>query len=187
MINMSRKTKVINFISGPGAGKTTLSALLFAKLKIEGFVCEYVQEYAKTLVWMEDFDTLNNQYLVSKKQFDLLKQIDGKVDYIITDGPLIHGVYYNKYNKDNICNVEKTEEFILRNFAQFDNINIVLKRSERAYEQQGRIQTEEESRDIDCILRHIMRVNKIDFIEFDADESAIDSILEFIKTTDNKK
>lgn len=190
MTTTEKTTHIINFISGPGAGKTTLSALLFAKLKIEGYTCEYVQEYAKTLVWTKDFDTLNNQYLVSKHQSELLNQINGKVDFIITDGPLIHGVYYNKYNKDNICNIEKTEQFILDNFRCFNNINIVLKRSDRPYEQQGRIQTEEESRDIDAILRHIMRINGIPFQEFAGDETAIEDMIEFVKQTktvpDNK-
>ncbi len=49
----NKKTYIINFIGGPGIGKTTLSALIFAKLKLHEnkYVVELVQEYAKTLVW----------------------------------------------------------------------------------------------------------------------------------------
>ena len=101
------KTYVINIIGAPGVGKTTISALLFARLKLRGYICEYVQEYAKKLVWIKDFDSLNNQYHVTKKQYELLHQIDGHVNFIVTDGPLIHGIYYNKYNKDNISNIDK--------------------------------------------------------------------------------
>ena len=46
---MAVKTYVINIIGAPGVGKTTISALLFAKLKLRGYICEYVQEYAKKL------------------------------------------------------------------------------------------------------------------------------------------
>ena len=87
---MPRQTYVINIIGGPGIGKTTISALLFANLKIRGYICEYVQEFAKKLVWLKDYDTLNNQFFVSREQYTLLKQIDGHVDFLITDGPLIH-------------------------------------------------------------------------------------------------
>jgi hypothetical protein len=35
-------TKVINFISGPGAGKSLMSALTFAELKMNHYKTEYV-------------------------------------------------------------------------------------------------------------------------------------------------
>jgi len=183
----TRKTYIINIIGGPGIGKTTISALLFAKLKIKGYICEYVQEYAKKLVWLKDYDTLNNQFLVSREQYNLLKQIDGQVDFLITDGPLIHGIYYNKYNKDNNSNTDKVEKFILESISKFNNINIVLERINRDYETEGRIQTEEESKDIDIILKHILRINHFQFITFDAEPNQIDNIVNQIEniTTNN--
>jgi adenylate kinase family enzyme len=174
------KTFVINIIGAPGVGKTTISALLFAKLKLCGYVCEYVQEYAKKLVWMKDFDTLNNQYHVTKKQFELLQQINGHVDFIVTDGPLIHGIYYNKYNKDNISNIDKTEKYILDCFNKFNNINIVLDRINRKYETEGRIQTEDEAKDIDIVLKHLLKINLIKYKNYPAEENSIQNIIDFI-------
>jgi adenylate kinase family enzyme len=174
------KTFVINIIGAPGVGKTTISALLFAKLKLCGYVCEYVQEYAKKLVWMKDFDTLNNQYHVTKKQFELLQQINGHVDFIVTDGPLIHGIYYNKYNKDNISNIDKTEKYILDCFSKFNNINIVLDRISRKYETEGRIQSEDEAKDIDIVLKHLLKINSIEYNSYPSEEKSIQNIIEFI-------
>ena len=57
---MSNRTFVINFIGAPGTGKTTICSLVFAHLKIAGYVVEYVQEYAKKLVWEGQFEILNN-------------------------------------------------------------------------------------------------------------------------------
>lgn len=171
-----RKTYIINIIGGPGIGKTTISALLFANLKIKGYVCEYVQEFAKKLVWLKDYDTLNNQFFVSREQYTLLKQIDGHVDFLITDGPLIHGIYYNKYNKDNNSNVDKVENFILNSINKFNNINIVLDRVDRDYEKEGRIQTEQEAKDIDVILKHILRTNNFTFSSFTAEPNEIENI-----------
>lgn len=182
-----RETYVINIIGGPGIGKTTISALLFANLKIRGYVCEYVQEFAKKLVWLKDYDTLNNQFFVSKEQYNLLKQIDGHVDFLITDGPLIHGIYYNKYNKDNNSNTDKVEKFILTSINKFRNINIVLDRVDRDYEKEGRIQTEEEAKDIDVILKHILRTNNFTFSSFQADPEQIENIVEYIIQISNVK
>lgn len=184
---MQRQTYVINIIGGPGIGKTTISALLFANLKIKGYICEYVQEFAKKLVWLKDYDTLNNQFFVSREQYTLLKQIDGHVDFLITDGPLIHGIYYNKYNKDNNSNVDKVEKFIINSIDKFKNINIVLDRVDRDYEKEGRIQTEEEAKDIDVILKHILRTNNYSFSSFPAEPDEIENIVsEIIKISNIK-
>jgi tRNA uridine 5-carbamoylmethylation protein Kti12 len=173
-------TKVINIIAGPGAGKTTICALLFYELKIRKHVTEYVQEYAKTLVWKKDFDILNNQYLVTTEQYKLFKTMIGQVDYVVTDGSLLHGLYYNRYNIHNTSNVEKTEQLILDCFGQFNNINIFLERgTSYPYETQGRIQTEEEAKEIDNILKHLLRLHKISYITLTADniEAFLDNIL----------
>lgn len=185
-----RTTYLINMISGPGTGKTILSALLFAKLKLEGYVVEYVQEYAKHLVWTKNYELLNNQYYVTQTQFNLLKQMIGEVDFIITDGPLVHGLYYNKHNKDNICNIEKTENYILNCHNHFHNINIFLERGQYKYEQQGRIQTEDESKEIDVILKHMMKQNKIEYSVWKAEnviENNLENLVQFIIDNINSK
>jgi predicted ATPase len=168
---MSKRTFIINLIGGPGLGKTTLAALIFAELKLRGYVTEFVQEYAKQLVWTKDFDTLNNQYYVTSHQYKLLKQMDSLVDFVVTDASLISGLYYNLHNKDNTSNINKTHELILNSYKQFNNINIMLKRGNFEYETQGRLQTEEESKEIDTILRHLHRLNGIEFAEFPVDSS----------------
>ena len=177
---MNRKTYTINFISGPGNGKTTMSAYLFVKLKLKRYVCEYIPEYAKTLVWKRDFETLDNQYIVTKTQYELMKQINGTVDFIITDGPLLHGLYYNRHNKNNTSNIDKTEEFILKCYSGFNNINIYLERGTFEYETQGRIQNEEESKEIDVILKHMLKASKIPFKSFVSGIDNIDAIMNYV-------
>ncbi|QKF94140.1 AAA domain-containing protein (nadR/ttd14) [Fadolivirus algeromassiliense] len=181
---MDRKTYIVNLIGGPCIGKTTLSALIFAKLKLHKnkYVAEYVQEYAKQLVWTKNFDLLNNQFYVSQYQYKLLKQMNGCLDYVVTDGPIIQGLYYNLHNKDNISNIDKTEKFILQCHSEFNNINIFLKRGNYEYESQGRLQTEEESREIDVILKHLLKQNGIEFEVFDAnsEEENINKMIDYI-------
>ncbi|ARA71926.1 hypothetical protein BNJ_00086 [Kaumoebavirus] len=162
-----RKTKIINIIGAPGCGKSTISGYLFSMLKIAGKSVEYAQEFAKTLVWKKEFDTLNNQMLVSKQQYELLRSMTGSVDFIVTDGPIIHGIYYNRANPDNVCNVEKVDEYILNRFNEFDNINIFLEHNpDITYEQEGRIQTEKEAREVGKELKNILDSYKIPYYVF---------------------
>ena len=174
-------TYIINLISGPGSGKTTMAALIFATLKMHGESVEYVQEYAKKLVWMEDYETLNNQYSVSLSQKELFEKIVGKVQYIVTDACLLHGLYYNQHNPDNVSNVDKTKKLIIDSFGQFNNINIFIERGDFPYETAGRMQTETESREIDKYFRTVLDNLGIEYLAIESDKDNVDEIIDYIR------
>ena len=169
----TKRTIVINLLGGPGCGKSLTAAALFVALKLRGYSVEYVQEFAKTLVWSKQFSRLNNQHYVSTKQYELLRQMNGVVDFIVTDGPLYHGLMYNMLNPDNTSDKDKTQTWILKCASEFINVNVFLQRGKGSfkYETEGRIQTEEEAREIDVVLAHILKQNKIQFYITDADVS----------------
>lgn len=168
---------IVNILGGPGTGKTTVSSLVFGKMKIDRDNVEYVQEYAKNLVWRKDYDTLNNQYLVSKSQYEIFEQLSHSVDYIITDGSLLHGLYYNRFNKDNISNVEKTEKKILEWYDSFQNLNIFLVRNDKVkYMEAGRLQTKEEAKEIDTSLRDIFDELKIKYAIVNLSDNYSDTV-----------
>ena len=90
------KTVLINLFGGPGSGKSTTAALLFAKLKMLDVNAELVQEYAKELVWngvtdLEQWDV----YIEQKKR---IYSLINKVDIIISDSPLELSYYYGRNN-----------------------------------------------------------------------------------------
>ena len=183
MTTPATKCYLVNIIGPPGVGKSTISALLFAYMKMRGFVVEYVQEYVKKLVWTRDFDSINNQYYLSKKTFETLDQIvgSGSIQYCISDGPLLHGLVYNLQNVNNTSNVEKTERFILDCVSKFNNINIYLERVPgRLYEIAGRIHTEEESYEVGNLLKALLEKNGMKYVNFSADPSNIDKIIDYI-------
>ena len=173
-------TFIINLISGPGNGKSTLSYLICFVLKILQFKVELVQEFAKTLVWAEDFETLNNQHFVSQRQYRRMRDIDGKVDFVVTDGCILHGLYYNRYNNDNLSNVSKTEQAILSWYHQFQNINIFLERGDFPYEQVGRIQSHVEALEIDRKLLEILNEYAIPYLTCQSDQRNLEMILDYI-------
>lgn len=167
-------THIINFISGPGVGKSVMTSLTFAKLKMMGLNVEIVPEYAKQLVWTEEFDLLNNQYHVSYYQHKLLKALNNKTDLIVTDGCLLHGLVYNMINPDNTSNKDKTEKAILDWFNESNNINIYLERNPIiSYQTEGRIQSETEAIHIDNLLKFQLFNNKIEFKSFISSEDSM--------------
>lgn len=142
-------TKVLNFFSGPGAGKSTLAAGLFHELKKKNINCELVREYAKDVVWEGRIHLLENQIYIFAKQLKRQVDLKDKVDYIITDSPLFLSLYY----ADNLTRA--FENLVLEEYNKFDNINYFVNRT-KEYNPAGRLQTEKEAMDIDFALKCLM-------------------------------
>lgn len=180
------KTKVINFVAAPGAGKSLMSAMIFAELKMKHYSAEMVQEYAKNLVWQNRLEELACQWMVSMEQYRMLKAVNDKVDFICTDSPLLIGVYYNRTHSENVCNVQKTEEMISSKMQEFDNVYIYLKRNwDFPYEEEGRIHTEEQSIEIEKRLKALLGEFGIEYLEVTSSRDAIATILDYILSQQN--
>lgn len=145
-------TKVINFIAAPGVGKSIMAAKLFALMKLEGLDVELVSEYAKELVWEERHETMKDEAYLLGKQHHRLFRLNNKVDYIVTDRPLILSQFYNSKYGDSS---EEFKNFALHLTRKYYNINIFLNRT-RAYETKGRNQTEEESVEFSNEIRQML-------------------------------
>lgn len=180
-------TVIINFVGGPGSGKTAFCCHLFAEMKMRGMCVEYVPEIAKTLVWTKQFDLLNNQHYVTMKQYELLKAVDNKVDYIVTDGPLLHGLFYNFYNKDNYCNPEKVNDMILEKISEFNNMYIHITKGEFIYEPVGRLENEKESKIIGKELSNIMDGLRFTYDKLVSGRNGIDKLLSILDRLEEEK
>ena len=178
---MSNKTKVINFVGAPGVGKSIMAALCFAELKSRHISTEYVQEYAKMLIYKKKFEKLNQQYHVSTQQYKMIKAVEGNVDYICLDSPLLLGLLYNRQFETNVSNVEKTEEMILSKMTEFDNIYIFLERNDSFdFEKNGRVHNEDQSRKLDAEFKHLLDELKLSYLTVKSDRSNIQEIVDYI-------
>lgn len=146
--------KVINLFGGPGTGKSTTAAALFALMKREGYNVELITEFAKDLVWTERTKELGDEIYIFGKMYHKLWRLRDKVDYVITDSPLPLCYYYDNEN------IKYFKEFVMNAFNSFDNINFLLKRHFK-YQEEGRIQNEEEANLVDEDIRDLIESNNI--------------------------
>lgn len=150
---------VINLLAGPGAGKSTTSAKIFAELKENNINCELVTEYAKDKTWEKSFKTLKNQIYVFGKQHHRLYNLIGEVDVIITDSPLLLSIIYSERGiGSNFHNL------VIEEFNKFDNYNILLNRTKK-YSEKGRSQTLEQAINIDKKIKKLLCHCDIEYTE----------------------
>ena len=120
---------VINLYGGPGCGKSTTAAALFVYMKLKGYNVELVTEYAKDLVWDNRLeDMLDQQEYIFAKQNHRLHRLREKVNYAITDSPLLLSIVY----PDALTWPAYYEfcEFVRATDRTYDSANIYLKRLE---------------------------------------------------------
>lgn len=167
-------TRVINFWSGPGAGKSTTKAGTFFLLKAAGARAAQIEEYATERSVEEDWDTLSNQRKVLTKQDRRQRRFVGKVDWIVTDSPLVLSVLYAPPPW-------ATEEFfkeVWQTFDQYENINVWIDRV-KPYQKYARHHDEDEARDLDGRLRNLCN-HIIDFT-VPGDENAPAKVVQYLR------
>lgn len=142
-------TIVVNLIAGPCAGKSTVTSGIFYKLKMAGIDCEMALEYAKDRVWEEAYSTLKDQIFMFGYQYHRIWRLNGKVQVIITDSPLPLSIYYAKMDSKFF------NDFVMEQFDKFNNMTYVIKRN-TVYNENGRVHTEEQAKQIDNELCNIL-------------------------------
>ena len=154
-------TIVINAYAGAGAGKTTACLEIASLLKKQGYVAEYVSEYAKDLVWEENFSMLDgsqdHQFEILKEQLNRMDRLYGKVDFIVTDAPILLNQIYNK---------ELTSEYkdMLHQLdSQYAKLNFFVDRDVNSFETEGRMQNLEQSIELDKQIKDMLMENEFHF------------------------
>ena len=167
-------TTIINLFGAPGSGKSTHRAKLFAEMKIAGYNVEEVTEYAKDVVWEEHSSIFADQlYIVAKQNRRLVRLID-KVDFIITDSPLLLSIVYAN---DRIVYNPSLEKLTLDVFNSYNNINIFINRTHE-YQQIGRNQTEHEAKQLSEKIKNMLMLYDVSWQEFGTNEFNFEKLKE---------
>lgn len=148
-------TTFINLFGGPGTGKSTAAAEIFAIMKAQNKSVELVTEVAKDFTWENRQDTLAIQPYVSMKQYRNLQRVNGKVEYVVTDSPLLKDKIYADLFAPTLPGSYWTLLEDLHNDLG-KHINILLTRNFE-YAPEGRNQTLQEAKNIDERLASMLR------------------------------
>jgi adenylate kinase family enzyme len=167
------KTIFVNLMGGPGIGKSTLCSMIFSELKIRGVDCEMALEYAKDVIWEESFQKLSNQVYIFGKQHNRLYRLNGKVDVVITDSPLLNSVIYD--NTDN----KELKSLVINEFKKLNTLNYYIERSFE-YKQNGRVQNHEQALQKDKDYKELLDNNQIDYKYVNPNIKFISNIIEDI-------
>lgn len=157
-------TKIINLYGSPGSGKSTIAAGLFYHMKMAGLNVELIQEYVKSKLFEETPYPFKDQLYVFAKQNKKQRELNGKVDFIITDSPLLMSLIYNQ------TEVPLFNDLVLEYYSQYDNMNFLLKRN-HTYHKEGRFQTEHESDVLGEQLEEYLKKYEIDYKTLPSNES----------------
>lgn len=141
---------IINLFGAPGAGKSTGAAYVFSQLKAAGVNAELVTEFAKDKVWEGTKAVFENQAYIFGKQYFRISRLEGKVDVVITDSPILLSAFYN--DNDHVLG-EEFDKLVFKVFDYYNRIDVFVHRV-KPYNEAGRFQTEEES---DAISKEMLR------------------------------
>ena len=145
--------RCLNLYAGPGVGKTTAMASVFAELKHMGINVEMAVEYSKELVWHQmDFDQ-EEIFRVQARRMLVARH----TDIVVSDGPLLQQLVY--------VEEEELQHRIIAEYARYDNIDVLLTRSDSLlYDPKGRYSEEATARVLDEEIEAMLKRLAISFV-----------------------
>lgn len=161
MNNYKTKT-IICLYGGPGSGKSTTQAALFAHLKSLSYNTEMIREYVKDWCWEKRHIRPGDQPYFFMKQARKEKILmEEGLDFIINDSPLILNHFYGlKYDwLERECSTSKillNHHHIFCKFQGYKTEHFLIKRR-KAYNPAGRYQTEEEANQFDLEIESLLK------------------------------
>lgn len=170
--------KVINLWGSPGAGKSTTAAGLFYKMKVADYNVELINEFAKEVTWEGHNNLFKDQLYILGQQNRKLERLRGKVDYVITDSPLLLTLAYTP--KDYYEGFRTLVENV---WESYDNYNHLVLRT-HAYKQVGRHHSEDESHVVDKTIQRLSEDYNLNMGVSYNTEKAVDTIFEKVINND---
>lgn len=159
-----RETVVINLFGGPNTGKSTLQADLYSYMKKAGYRVEMVREVAKKWAWGKTEITPLDQLNIIGEQIKDESDLYGKVDYIITDSPIMLGAFYMDHNHGELFMQDMVRQYM--DFAEKNGVifkNILLTRKGIPYDPSGRFENKYQLEILDDNLKAFIVEARLDF------------------------
>jgi len=167
--------KVISFYGGPGSGKSTMAATVFAELKRQRVNVELITEVAKELSYERRMDLLGYQDAILARQIRKMTIPYGHVDVIVTDSPILMSHVYA--SKDY---PECFYDWVDHAYNSFENIDIFLDRVV-PFSEEGRHHNEEEAGIISSFMKKTVLHRSDQVLLTQGHSDNVEEILAYIK------
>lgn len=178
-------TIVINLLGGSGLGKSTTAALVFGELKLLSQEAELVQEYAKEWAWSGKKIKPEDQDHICDEQWNRESRLYGKVDFIITDSPMVLGPMYQKYYSGDDPIYTKISDLVQTSEKKdVKYMNFLLTRNKK-FNPKGRFETEDQAKEVDEFLKKYLTDKQIPFHTIESGDR--ERVEEIIKTVMKEK
>jgi len=152
------------------------AAALFAELKQRHVSTELAREYVKKWAWEGRKISGFDEYYFVGHQIREESLLFGKVDYIVTDKPLLMDIYYSeRYAGPTIARgirAAVTSYYDACTEAGHKHLHVFLKRS-KPYDPRGRFEDEQTARSMDAEIKALLQSLGYDFEEIETSEAAI--------------
>lgn len=167
----------INIYGGPGIGKSTVAASLFAELKKKGANVELCPEHVKGWAYEGRKFTHHEQILGFANQMFMeatfLRNSDAM---IISDSPpFLYACYTKRY-----CGSQYASPLfdLVRPYdREFPALQVMLERGSFPYQEVGRVHTEGQSKEMDSIIKHALAEAYEDNILYATPVNAVEVIV----------
>jgi hypothetical protein len=168
----------INLFGGPGVGKSTIAADVFATMKINNYDVELVYEYAKSRVYEQHDSVLFDQTYLFAKQLRQMHRIDNYgIPFAVCEAPLMMSI---AYARERAVPYQTFEPFVKDVSDSFNNINFVLNRSV-SYKSSGRVHGEEEAKKLDRLVMDVLTEYNEPFYTLTVHEEISREIIEIVE------
>lgn len=167
---------VVNIFGGPGIGKSTLAAQVYAELSKARYNVEYVSEYAKDCIWSGCESLLEDQFYVAAHQNHRIARLEGKVDVVVTDSPALQGIVYRKlWNDTKYSSV--LDNLIWECHRKYNRLNFVIPRC-HDFINQGRVHDEQQSKQVDQMIVDTLKQDRS--IQLLPNEDHVETIIRYV-------
>lgn len=177
-------TIIVDLYGGPGTGKSTTAALLFARLKQAGLNAELVREYVKEWAWEGRTPGPFDQFYFFGKQSRKESLLYGRVDVIVTDSPVMLAAFYaTKFMPPSTAKgiAEIAKSFYMAALLEgYMHLPVFLKRT-KDYNPAGRFQTEAEAKAIDGEMLDFLVSTNVDALHYGTTDEEVDRLTLYIQ------
>jgi hypothetical protein len=171
---------IVNLFAGPGAGKSTIAADVYALLKKMGVRAEYVPEWAKEQLWAGipfPLDSIS----VWGAQRHRIERVRHQVDVVVTDGPcLLAPVFARLEGTVAVELYPPWLETARRYHASLNTLDVFVERR-KEYDGRGRHVDEATALHIDGQVHELLRQLDIKHWHVQGNDAAGARVLELVR------